>query len=88
MKIIKQKGWTYTFTCKHCGSELEAEATDVCVGNFNIKLGGYDTKYYLECEVCEGLNFLPKYNVEGNRKLLPPNVENMASAKREAARAK
>ena len=66
MKVLKKKPWSWVFTCKGCGSKLEAEMGDVRVGYFG---GSYcengDKEYYVSCPECGETEFVPE------RKLSP-----------------
>lgn len=56
MKIIKPPPpWSYTFTCKACKAELEAEASDVRLGSFGgVAYAGEsgEWKHYVICSNC------------------------------------
>jgi len=57
MKVLKEVPWTHKFTCDGCGSELEAEATDV----YWSRMGTYDeceTRHFVACPTCETLCYL------------------------------
>lgn len=52
MKVLKRVEKTYQFTCSKCGSELEAEATDLKYRSWET--GDYDSsECYFVCEVCK-----------------------------------
>ena len=60
MKILKKMVW-WTFKCRNCESQLEAEPNDVLMGSFG---GSYcetgDTKFYVICPCCGHYNFVPE----------------------------
>ena len=75
MKIIEEKPFVYRFTCKSCGSELEAEASDVEIGDFGS--AAFDTTHlspYVTCPVCDRDEMIAWSK-------LPPKVEAMARKK-------
>jgi topoisomerase IA-like protein len=51
MKVLKKKAWSLKFTCKGCKAELEAEPSDVRVGEFGI-YDEFETRYYVVCPEC------------------------------------
>ncbi len=59
MKILKEEPF-WKLSCRGCGSELEADVTDVRQGRFD---GNYlesgELRYYVECPVCGQANCLP-----------------------------
>lgn len=51
--------WSYGFTCRTCGSVLEAEGSDVARGDFG-SMGESEMQYYVRCPVCHSeSNFVP-----------------------------
>ena len=79
MKVLKRASpWTHKFTCKGCHSELEAEASDVKVGEFGgVAYAGEsgETKYYVICIVCRTNHILKD-------KQVPQDVANGAKRDR------
>lgn len=62
MKILDAKPF-HRFTCRGCGSQLEAEISDVRAKSALDHSGDYDTAYkklYLPCPVCGSLYELPR----------------------------
>lgn len=57
MKVLKVKLWKHVFTCSGCGSELEAEESDVKHGEFG-SMGDYDWEYYVVCPECKTYHIL------------------------------
>ena len=58
MKIIEEKPFKWEFTCKKCGSVLEADEGDVQISEF----GGYDDTRYVPnviCPVCDEIEEIP-----------------------------
>ena len=53
MKVLKRVPWSHKFTCKGCKSVLEAEPSDVRLGEFGACMGDSgEMKYYVTCTVC------------------------------------
>jgi hypothetical protein len=64
MKVLEKgkwkENWSFVFDCKDCESKLEADVSDVRVGEFG---GSYaesgDIKYYVSCPECGANAFVP-----------------------------
>lgn len=70
MKVIERKPWKHEFTCKGCGSKLEAEREDVLYWSGCDMGGDWDCGYYVKCAVC-GTDY-------ALRKDIPQDIKNEA----------
>lgn len=74
MKVIKRVPWSHQFTCRGCKSVLEAEPSDVRLGEFGgVAYAGEsgEMRFYASCSVC-GTNYFFK---NGS---LPQDIQNDA----------
>lgn len=82
VKLGKFQSWTHTWTCKNCGSEIEANGPDIEMEQ------PVDKKYgpvpFVECPVCnERITFADEHDVKANPSAIPiPNYVYQGAVKR------
>jgi transcription elongation factor Elf1 len=86
MRTIEQasKSWSYVFTCKACGSKLEADAEDVEVDGFGGNYKDYgDTGYFVSCGVCHEAHILDGEGAAKPKKtvFIPQDIKDAAYRK-------
>lgn len=81
MKVIERKPWAHEFTCKGCGSKLEAERQDVLYWEGHDMGGDFDNGYYVKCAVCGTDHTLSESRI-------PQDIKNEAHSRYSRGRSK
>lgn len=67
MKVLDRKEWSYTFSCKGCGSRLQADSGDVRYADLGCGYGGdSDYQFFVKCEVCGNAHRLGAMQLPAN----------------------